>query len=381
MGALLAVLLALGGATSARADGARDLPRALRQEREGDPAGALAAIEGVLREAPDGALADDALFHAGRILEERLARPAEALSRYRELVARFPNSRLARRAETRAGALEATLPAGEAALVELQAILATPDAQLGVGVRRMEALLARRALGLASRDRALLWLAGAQVRLGQPGRALARWEQVARESRGRPAAVEALAAMGATYRDLGRPAEAERAYRRLASIPAGRSRAARGLASVAAARTRRDLARGAAVALALVAVVIAGTVVRRRGWAGLAPGAELAFLAPVALFLFGLGLAAWLRTDDRAPGAWQLGASLQAIAILGAGGVLLSHLGGALARSGDGPARRWVFFALPAGLAALSIVLVALTLEATGLGPFILETLRAGAAR
>jgi tetratricopeptide (TPR) repeat protein len=382
MSALVSLLLALGGATIAQADGARELPRALRQEREGDPAGALATIEGVLGEAPDGALADDALFHAGRILEERLARPAEALTRYRELLARFPHSRLARRAETRAAALEATLPAGEGSLVELETILATPDAELGAGVRRMEALLARGgALGRGPTERALLWLAGAHARLGQPGRALARWEQVARESRGRPAAIDALAAVGATTRDLGRPAEAERAYHRLASIPGGRTRALRGLATVAAARTRRDVARGAGIALAAITAVLAGIVVRRRGWAGLTPGAELAFLAPVLLSLLGLGLAAWLRADERAPSGWQLGASLRAIAIIGAGGLLLAHLGGALARSWDGPARRWVFLALPAGLAVLSIVLVALTLETTGLGPFVLETLRAGAAR
>jgi len=380
-GVLVSLLVALGAPPPVLADGARDLPRALRQERDGDAAGALETIDAVLRESPDGGLADDALFHAGRILEERLARPAEGLARYRELLARFPQSRLARRAATRADALEATLPAGEAAQVELEQILATPDAELAAGVRRMEALLARRALGPGPTERALLWLGGAHVRLGQPGRGLARWEEVVRGSRGRPAAVEALAAIGSTYRDLGRPAEAERAYRRLAAMPGGRERAERGRQAVAAVRARRDLARGVGALLAVVVVVLAGLVVRGRGWAGLAPGLELAFLAPVLLFLFGLGAAAWLRADARSPGAWQLAASLRAVAGIGLGGLVLAHLGAAVARSGVGPARRWVVIALPAGLAVMSILLVALTLEVTGLGPFVLETLRAGAAR
>ena len=371
----------LFGAAPARADAASDLALALRQERAGDAQAAVATLDEMVRRAPDGALADDALLHAGRILEERLGRPADALVRYRELTVRFARSRLARRAQARVDLLEAQLPAGEQAVVELAAILATPDAQLARGVARMERFLARRPEpDRALAERARLWLGGAYARIGRPGRALAQWERVVRDSHDRPAATRALSSIGDEYVALGRPDEAERAFGRLARLPGGAARAARGLQAVRRARIRRDVSRAAAGGVALFVVVLGLWVARRGGMRALAPSVEVAFLTPVFGLLLLLGWGALSRTDSSAPGAWQLVVALRGMAGIALGGIVLSHVGGAFARVVlAGERRRWVTVAMPTALALVSLSFVALVIEATGLGPFVLETLRAGA--
>jgi tetratricopeptide (TPR) repeat protein len=383
---VVTLLVIFGAPASAAADGSSDLAAALARERQGDPRGALAALDLLSSATPEGSFSDDALFHAGRILEDRLARPADALMRYHALEARFPHSRLARRGAARARALEAALPSGEARVVELREILGTPDVDLPGAIQRMESLLDRspRAGGLegAAWERATLWLAGAYARRGQPGRALERWEQVVARDPRRPAARQALAAIGALDAAIGRPAAAERAFRRLARLPGGEAEAARGLAELEQVHTRRTVVYGLLVVLLLVVAALATVVVRKGGWSALAPSTEVALFGPVLLFLVGLCAAAWIRADEAAPNAWQLAAGLRAIAVVAAGGLVLSHLGGALARLLVVPGRRrWIRVALPAGIGVLSVLLVGLTLETSGLGPFVLETLRTGSAR
>ncbi|MBI2894702.1 MAG: tetratricopeptide repeat protein [Deltaproteobacteria bacterium] len=370
-----AALLVLVLPAVALADAQVDLARALRMERAGDPEGAVRVLGEISRGA-GGELTDDALMQAGRILEDKLGRPAEALERYRELASRFPTSRLARRAVGRIAFLEPNLATGEAPLVELQSILGRPAARevLPGSIRRMERLLALNP-DLAARDRALLWLAGAYKRVGQADKALGTYREVVRSApRGR-AGDRALEGIGETYLALGRVGEAERAFLDLRARGA-RAAAAQGLGKVDGARRRLFGVRAAWGLVVLVVLVLFGAGVAKAGRELLRPPIEVAFVAPLFALLLALALA-----EQCGPGArsWQFAAAARAIGLMAAGGICLAFLGGVVARARGVP--RWLVALLPPSLALAAIAICLLALDATDLSTFVLETLRSGAAR
>ena len=96
--------------------GQKEFEAATAREGKGDYAGAAEALEKLGHELPKSSYADDALFEAAVVAEEHLADPARAARLYEEVATRYPSSRLARRARTRADFLHSSLSTGEAPL-------------------------------------------------------------------------------------------------------------------------------------------------------------------------------------------------------------------------------------------------------------------------
>src|ERR1700761_3652575 len=103
---------------SAFADGPREFAAATSMEARGDYAGAATALEQLGHARPDDSFAADALFEAAVVAEERLSDPVRAHRLYEEVAAKYPTSRLSRRARTRADFLGQSLATGEAPLRE-----------------------------------------------------------------------------------------------------------------------------------------------------------------------------------------------------------------------------------------------------------------------
>jgi tetratricopeptide (TPR) repeat protein len=382
-GARWSGILALLGlavlAKPARADEQGRFAQALRLERSGDAEGAVRILDGV--GSGEGPLADDALMQAGRILEEKLGRPAQALARYSELGERFPRSRLARRAASRVSFLSSNLSTGEGPLAEFQRIVSGTSGQdLGHTIARMQRLLAQHP-GFPSADRGLLWLGGAYRRAGRTGKALDTFSEVTRRFPRSRSAARAQEEIGNTYLSLGRLGEAEAAFRTLEARGDARTAARGGLLRAAAVRQRRATERAAWIGSVAAVGGLLFLAARKAGRQVLRPGVEVAFTAPLFGVLLLLALAErWRATGgsaQAAPSAWQFAAATEAIAIMAAGGLVLAHLGGVLARTLR--PSRGVRLLLAPGLALAALAVCVLALDATGLASFVLETLRRGA--
>ena len=84
---------------------------------------AATLLERLVEESPQDEYAPDALLEAAALAEEHLGAPAHAAALYQRLLERYPTHRHALRAAARRDFLAANLTAGEAPLVEYQAIL------------------------------------------------------------------------------------------------------------------------------------------------------------------------------------------------------------------------------------------------------------------
>src|SRR5262245_61633632 len=118
------IVLLLLLATPSPAPGQQAFEAAIAREAKGDYIGARTDLEQLAHRLPDDAFADDALFEAAVISEERLSDPAKAAQLYQEVATRYPQSRLARRARTRADFLSSSLRTGAGPLAEYQRIQA-----------------------------------------------------------------------------------------------------------------------------------------------------------------------------------------------------------------------------------------------------------------
>lgn len=79
--------------------------KARAQEGGGDNAGAVETLLGVVKDYPDGAMADRALFHAAELAETRLGDTARAMELYTRLLTEYPTSAQVNPARTRIRAL------------------------------------------------------------------------------------------------------------------------------------------------------------------------------------------------------------------------------------------------------------------------------------
>jgi TolA-binding protein len=172
----VAVVIAGGAALAETTQSAFEAATAL--EAKGEYAAAAAALESLGHARPTDSFAADALYEAAVVAEERLADPARAQKLYAEVAAKYPSSRLSRRARTRAEFLAQSLSTGEEPLRQYDAILAAaasrPKAE---SIAKMSELL-RAHPDFALADRATFWLAQRLSELHRDDEATARLREL-----------------------------------------------------------------------------------------------------------------------------------------------------------------------------------------------------------
>lgn len=336
-----------------------------------DPAAAVRALEQLADADPAGEDAADALHEAAQLAEERLAEPARALALYQRLLERYPNHRLALRAQARRDFLATGLRSGASPLAEYQDILRSyatrPRAD---SVARMERLIAAHP-DFAHADRARLWLAESALQADDPAAAERHYREVEEHAPSTATAHEATLGRAAALLAQGRPLAARDLYQALLRAPESTTRAAAGRGLDTA---EQQLLRQAGFIAALLYLLgyLGAQLWTARG--GLWPlPLELKFYLPVA----GLFLLAALSARDSV---------LPALALIACGGALVTWLAGAAGRRAlsQGTNRTSTVRGAALRLVAMALAILALAyaaLHATHLVDFLIETLRYGPDR
>lgn len=372
--AALAALLAVGALSSvASVAGAQSsqgaFEAATAREARGDFAGAASALEALGHGAADS-YAPDALYEAAVVAEEHLADPTRARRLYEEVATRYPSSRLARRARTRADFLAQSLSTGEAPLREYQEILNGATTRPRDESRaRMAALLSRHP-DFALADRGLFWL-GQRLGEAQLWRdAEARYLELERRFPQSEWALRAKKARADLLLARGHPLVARRLYRELTGSgdPLARSSGDEGLRDAATWIARAVAVAGCTVYLVLFVWAHLRALGPRPRLRRLP--LELLYYGPVA----GLFVAAAL-TENRA-----IGWATSAIAVGGAVVVWLTSLSSS-ARLERGPMPGRARAGRAAAVLLAVVALTFLALQSTGLTDIVVETFRAGPER
>jgi Tetratricopeptide repeat len=364
---LLLVLLVATPPPAATPSDQREFDAAIKRETTGDWTGAAAALERLGHDHPDSNFADDALFEAAVLSEERLSDPASAARLYREVATQYPQSRLARRARTRADFLESSLRTGAQPLAEYQRILAEGSRDPRGAILAMEQLLQAHP-EFALTDRALFWLASRLVEAGRERDGVERYLELERRFPSSEWARRSLKARADLLLSHGSTREARGIYLALSrsTDPIARAGGTEGLRAVGTSRLRRALVIASLVYLALF-LGFHLFVGRRQLWP---LPAELLYYLPVA----GLFTAA-AATENTLIG-WATGG-------MAAGGALVTwsaaaSTGARLVRGRIGGVQRLL------GAAALALAVLAVAFVAvqwSGLTDLVLETMRNGPER
>ncbi len=326
-GALLAALLP----GEARADGgAERFAAASAMRAHGDDAHAAAALVDLADQLPADPLADDALFSAAQLYEEKLGDPARAAALYQRLVRDYPDSRVSLGAERRLAHLREALgpdDKGAAALAEMNDILfghaSRPEAE---SIARMEALVAANP-NWRGAAQGLLWLGDAYARAGRTSDALAALDRVAN---GWPDSEEAFSALGRAAQLAARAGRFDRADRYVAAMHAdddpARQRSIEDAAALVARERLRERLFVAAQLAALVlffgflaSIALGAGSARAAARAVARPPIEVIYMAPVAAVLC---LSSLTGYSQIAP----------AVAIIAGGGVVIAWLHGVAIR-------------------------------------------------
>lgn len=313
---------------------------------------AVDRLAALAERSPESALADDALFLAAELCEERLADPARAALLYRRLVADHPRSRVALAAERRLRDLDAALGpdgTGAAALGEFTAIqMARPEIGAAAAIARAEALVAANP-AWPGRTAVELWIAGELQRAGQLDRAAAI---LGRLATGAATPAERFrAALGAGDLALVR-GDLDAAAAWYERLDPGDDRARRELAADAIerlviARTRAARVTAAWAVTVACGLLLAGSLRLAGGsWRAAAraiarPPGEVLFLAPVIAILCA---AAFTGFSEIGP----------AVAWIGAGGLVVTWVSGAALREH----RRRELVAVHAMIAAAAVLAI-----------------------
>lgn len=352
---------AVGGPAVGEPDEAMAQAEFARLARPFDPATATETAAAWVRLAerfPSTSVAPDALFLAAQQYEETLSRPEEALKLYQRLVERYPDSRLYKRAKTRAEQLVGNLRSGEKQYAAFLQIVKTTEAHSVARKERLEKLLSETP-DFARADQVLyLLLDGALRRDDATGEAryavlVGRFPDSDFAAQGHKAYAEFLLRRG----DFGRARQVFEALSRH-KAPLWRETAQAGLRAVSKAKTRRETVQvaGAVLGMALLAL---GVRHRRHLWP---PPWEFFYYAPVGLFLLLVSSLAQGRVFVRALSMWVLCGSL------------LVWLFAAASRTRAPRSLLW-------GLVwrgVLSVLLCYWVVEQNGLWDFVVETLRNG---
>ncbi|HWM86163.1 MAG TPA: tetratricopeptide repeat protein [Kofleriaceae bacterium] len=327
----------------------------IAEDREAE---AAAALEKLAREAPEHAMAPEALFMAADLFEDRLADPARALALYEELGVKYPDSRRALAASRRAAALSAQVGTGAAGIEAQRRFLAIrqkfaerPEQQ---SIQMGEALL-REYPDWAGAPAVAMWLAGLDERAGRYESALRRYLEASRRYSEPEARFDALRGAGDMALHLGRHAEAEDHYRSMEARgdPARQIAIEEALAAVVQSRGRSRWLWACLVASAAGFLALGASLLRAAGGARAAlramwpPPVEVMYLLPA-----GVLLSAVSYTDYQGLGP--------AVTIVSAGGVLAAWLSGAgLALRRERRSAVAIGHALLAGVAVLALLYVA----------------------
>jgi tetratricopeptide (TPR) repeat protein len=365
----VALVLLAPTARAQVSDGQREFEAGTQLESRGDYAGAAAALEKLGLARPDDAYADDALFEAAVIAEEHLSDPARAQKLYDQVATKYPTSRLARRARTRADFLASSLRTGEAPLREYQDILngfsKRPPSE---SIDRMEKLLASRP-DFALADRATYWLGTTYVNQRRDDLATAKLLETERRFPSSEWAARAKKARGDILLRTGHPLEAQKVYEEL-----GRSGdlLARAASHEGVDAVKTSIQRAIILWLAIAYVIgflFLHALALRRLHAWRVP-VELWFYLPVAAIFVAAaatenGAIGW-ATFDIAVGGGLIVAAVTAV------------LGALLQR---GPIPLFARVArLTAAAAAVACVMY-IAVQTTGLTDLVIETMKAGPER
>jgi tetratricopeptide (TPR) repeat protein len=159
------------------------------QERE-----AVLLLKQLHRDHPQAALADDALFLAATLLEEKLGDPAQAKSLYQQLTKEFPDSRSALASQRRLESLERALGSDDAGAVPLAAfqdiLYRYPHRDQEESLQRARALLKEHPTW-SEAYRVRLWIAESSRRLGDLQSAGPLFEEVMKNPAPQPAHLQA----------------------------------------------------------------------------------------------------------------------------------------------------------------------------------------------
>jgi outer membrane protein assembly factor BamD (BamD/ComL family) len=367
---LVAAVVVCSGVARAEPAAQQRFAAATALEAKGQFAAAADALEQLGHDAPADPFAPDALFEAAVVADERLADPARARRLYAEVASKYPSSRLARRAQTRADFLARSLTTGEAPLREYDDILAGAAARGPAESRaRMEALL-QKWPDFALADRALFWLGQRLAEEHRPDAAIARFAELERRFPSSEWALRAKKSRADILLSRGHPFVARAVYRELlaAPDPVARSAGKEGLADSVS-----FLVRGLFVVLSIIYLVGFAWLHLR----AISPRArlarvplELTYYLPIAALFVVAAL-----TENRA-----IGVATSAIAVGGAIVVWLTSIGWS-ARLDRAPMSRGARIGRVVAVTVAVLALVFLAVQATGLTDIVIETLRAGPER
>jgi TolA-binding protein len=325
----------------------------------GHHARAARELVAIADEAPKHHFADDALFSAAQLYEERLGDPARAADLYRRLLDHYPDSRTALAASRRLESLRKALGPnrkGAGALAAFNEILQRyPERPEAESIELMEKLVAGHAdwVGL---PQALLWLGSVHERAGRYDRAIARYLEVTRRWPDTEDARDAFRGAGDSALAAGDYGAAERYYRAMRDPESpARVRTFRdAMRRVRTARLRARLYTAAQVVVVVaLLLLLAGLRLGAGSWRDMAaamvpPPTEIIYMLPIAVLLSAASFTAHY-------------AIAPAVIIVCSGGLIVTWLSGASLRAGGRPgAARALAHAAISFLAILAITYIAL---------------------
>jgi hypothetical protein len=322
---------------------------------------AAAAFARLARAAPDHELADDALFAAAELAEEQLAAPERALGLYQDVISRWPDGRLAARAQARVAYLGKNLAGGAAPLAEYRGIERDAPALPPTAVATRLVALLERHPGFPLADQARFRLATLHLEARRWPDALRALDALAASAAAAELANAAEKLRGDVLLAAGDRTGARAAYGRALGGPGPAADDARSSLRQLDTRVRRGrLALGAGLLLALYAFASAFALWRARVRPLVPP--ELRFYLPVAVVLVGAA-----ATENPAIGG--------ATGIIAATGALVTFLAAQPAPGVSPRALR-----LAGGVLAVAAGAY-LAIHTQGLTDLLLETLRFGPER
>ncbi len=325
---------------------------------------------------PGSPLADDALYLAGTVQEEKLNDPKAALESYSRLVEMFPDSRVALSTTRRMVAIEQAIGsdgAGAQALARFTALLNGFAEREEEESLRLALAILRDYPNWGQRYEVQLWIAAALRRQGDIGAALPYYEQVA--SSEAPSEGRRLAALGAAEINilLGRYQQAELqlgTLRALSANPSDMHALEEVTALLDKTRSRERLLLVSKIVLMLMILALLLLLRRATGskaetWKALRrPPLEVYYMLPFVVLLTAMALT----------GHQEIGPAVASISV---GGLFITWLCGALLRA-QKPLSLG-FALLSAGLATIAVAsLVYLTVFRSSLLDLIVSTVRFG---
>ena len=333
-------------------------------------------LEDLAAAAPTADLADDALFLAAQLFEEKLGEPKRAQMLYRQLLKVAPDSRFARAAKLRAEQLESAMGGDDEGAEAFARFRQLVDASAKAGdaatIENMRQLIAEHP-GWSGRGRVLSWIGGAKMRQGDFAAAAQSFESargLAAKVGDRAAAFDAGLAEAQALLSYGDYAKASARLSELATdTPSQRIALADAKARVVQAQGRSRLAWFSLVGYALIVVALLLAIRSARGsWrkaleALRRPPTELWLMLPFAVLFVSFAV-----TGN--------GAVAAAVVTSLLAGLIITWLSGVSLRSR--PSGPLVALAHAAGAALALACALFFALERNHLIDLVLATLRMG---